>query len=183
MTETNASPPEPPTRTGLRKLATTLLWWIDPEENPSGVVYGTIAVGAVLAAESTRRDTFPDTIGATVTILCLYWVAHTYAGVTGDRLKTRETLSPSGLWRSLLHEAAIMKGAALPIAVLLVLWATPVTLSTAVTAALWTSAAALALFELVAAFRSPLSRSQRAWQVLLGSVLGAGVLLIRLLLH
>jgi hypothetical protein len=179
----DAQPADRPSRGGLRKLGTTVLWWIDPEENPSGVVYGTIAVGAVLAAESTRRDTFPDTIGATVLILALYWVAHTYAGVTGDRLKTRHTLSVRGLWRSLLHEAAIMKGAALPIGVLLVLWATPVTLSTAVTAALWTSAVALALFEMVAAFRTRLSVAQRALQVLLGSLMGAGILIIRLLLH
>ncbi|HXQ44883.1 MAG TPA: hypothetical protein VN816_09620 [Acidimicrobiales bacterium] len=60
-----------------------ILWWIDPEENPSGLVYGTIAVGAVLAAQSRRRDTFADTIGATVLILGLYWLAHSYAAVTG----------------------------------------------------------------------------------------------------
>ncbi len=175
--------PPHPRRRGLRALASTVLWWIDPEENPSGVVYGTIAVGAVLAAESTRRDTFPDTIGATVLILCLYWIAHTYAGVTGDRLKTRHTLSARALWRALLHEGAIVKGAALPVAVLLVLWATPVTLSTAVTAALWTSAVALALFEMVAAFRSRLTAAQRFPQILVGSLLGAGILVIRLLLH
>ena len=44
---------------GLRKLASTVLWWIDPEENPAGLVYGTIAVGVVLAAESTRRRHIP----------------------------------------------------------------------------------------------------------------------------
>jgi hypothetical protein len=168
---------------GIARAASTVLWWIDPQENPSGLVYGTIAVGAVLAAESTRRDTFPATIGATMLILLLYWMAHTYADVTGDRLKTRDTLTARTLWRSFLHEGTIMKGAALPIAVLLVLWATPVTLSTAVTAAMWTSAVLLALIEIVAAFRSHLSRAQTTVQVLIGSSLGAGVLLVRLLLH
>ena len=164
-------------------MATTVVWWIDPEENPSGLVYGTMAVGTVLAAESARRDTFPDTIGATVLILCLYWVAHTYAGVTGGRLKTRETLSARRLWETLVREAAIIKGAALPIGVLLVLWATPVTLTTAVTAAMWTSAMLLGLIELVAALRSRLSAPRTALQVLIGSLLGAGVLLVRVLLH
>ncbi len=170
-------------RRGVRKVTSTILWWIDPEENPSGLVYGTIAVGAVLAAQSTRRDTFADTIGATVLILCLYWLAHSYATVTGQRLKTRQTLSARALGRSLLHEGTIVKGAALPVAVLLVLWAAGVSLNTAVTAALWTSAVALAVFEFVAAFRSHLSRAQTVVQVLIGSVLGAGVLLIRVLLH
>ncbi len=91
---------------------------MEPEDNPSGVIYGTIAVGAVLAAESTRRETFADTIEATVIILGLYWLAHTYATVVGDRLKTRETLSSGRLWRAFLHEGAIVKGAAIPIAVL-----------------------------------------------------------------
>jgi hypothetical protein len=183
MTDSDPEPPDREPRLVHRGVFATVLWWIDPEENPSGLVYGTVAVGAVLAAESTRRDTFPDTIGATVLILCLYWMAHTYAAVTGDRLRTRETLSAPGLWRSFLHEATILKGAALPVVVLLVLWATPVTLDTAVTAALWTSAVLLALIESVAAFRSHLSASETVAQVLMGSLLGAGVLLVRVLLH
>jgi hypothetical protein len=183
MTNRAPSPSGPQAHRGLRKIATTVVWWIDPEENPSGVVYGTIAVGAVLAAESVRRDTFPDTIGATVLILLLYWVAHTYATVTGNRLQRRDALSFGALWRSFLHEGAIAKGAALPVAVLVVLWATPVSLNVAVTAALWTSAVSLALFEAVAAFRSPLTAAQRAGQILAGSLLGAGILAVRLLLH
>jgi hypothetical protein len=183
MSDNDPEPPDHEPRLVHRGVLSTLLWWIDPEENPSGLVYGTVAVGAVLAAESTRRDTFPDTIGATVLILCLYWMAHAYATVTGDRLQSRETLSARRLWRSFLHEATILKGAALPIAVLLVLWATPVTLSTAVTAALGTSAVLLALIESVTAFRSHLSASETAVQVLLGSLLGAGILLVRVLLH
>jgi len=167
----------------MRSAVHTVLRWIEPETNPSGVVYGAIAVGAVLAAESTRRDTFPDTIGATVLVLLLYWLAHTYAGVTGDRLKTRESLSARSLWQSFVRQSAIAKGAAPPVVVLLILWPTPVTLNTAVVAALWTSAASLAFFEIVAAFRSAMSARQRALQILMGSVLGAGVLVVRLLLH
>ena len=173
----------PRARNGMGTAVKSILRWIEPEENPAGVVYGTIAVGTVLAAESTRRDTFPDTIGATVLVLLLYWLAHTYAGMTGDRLKSRESLSWPSVWRSFVHEAAIAKGAALPVAVLLVLWTTPVTLNTAVIVALWTSAASLALYEVVAAFRSSLSARDRFVQVLTGSLLGAGVLVVRLLLH
>jgi len=55
-----------------------------------------------------------------------------------------------------------------------VLWATPVTLSTAVTAAMWTSAVVLALFETVAAFRSPLNGAQKATQVWWARFSGAG---------
>jgi hypothetical protein len=180
----NSDPQSPGPGTGrLTRLATAVVWWIDPEENPSGLVYGTIAVGAVLAAESTRRDTFGDTIGATVLVLALYWIAHAYARVTGDRLRTRQTLTARDFRRSLVREATIMKGAVLPVAVLLVLWAAGVSLTTAVTAGLWTSAVALAAFEMVTALRSHLGSAQTAVQVLVGSLLGAGILVVRLLLH
>ena len=59
MTSADASSSEPETpdtaRPARRKIWSTVLWWIDPEENPAGVVYGTIAVGAVLAVEGPRR--------------------------------------------------------------------------------------------------------------------------------
>ncbi len=156
---------------------------MEPEDNPSGVIYGTIAVGAVLAAESTRRETFADTIEATMLILGLYWLAHTYATVVGDRLKTRDSLSASGLWRASLHEGAIVKGAAIPIAVLVVLWASGVSLASAVTAALWSSAGALAVFEIMATLRSRVTGARRLTQIVVGALLGAGVLLVRVVLH
>jgi hypothetical protein len=156
---------------------------MEPEDNPSGVIYGTIAVGAVLAAESTRRETFADTIEATLLILGLYWLAHTYATVVGDRLKTRDTLSAGGLWRALLHEGAIVKGAAIPVAVLVLLWASGVSLASAVTAALWSSAGALAVFEIIATLRSRVTGARRLTQIVVGALLGAGVLLVRVVLH
>jgi hypothetical protein len=180
-----SSEPEPSdtARQSRRKILSTVLWWIDPEENPSGLVYGTIAVGAVLAVEGPHRETFVDTIGATLIILGLYWMAHAYARVTGRRLQTRQTLTAGTFWESLRHEGAIVKGAVFPIAVLLILWAAGVSLTTAVTAGLWTSAVILVLFEIVAAVRSHLSPTETAIQVLVGSLFGAGILVLRLLLH
>ena len=179
-------PSEPTHRTpppGNGGLASAILKWLEPEDNPSGVIYGTIAVGAVLAAESTRRETFADTIEATVIILGLYWLAHTYATVVGDRLKTRGSLSVRRLWRALLHEGSIVKGAAIPIAVLGVLWGAGVSLQTGVTAALWSSAVALVGFEIIATVRSRVTGAQRFLQIAVGALLGAGVLLVRVVLH
>ncbi len=157
--------------------------WVEPDDNPSGVIYGTIAVGAVLAAESTRRETFVDTIEATVLVLVLYWFAHTYARLVGDRLKTRDALSADALWRALLREGSIMKGALIPIAVLAMLWAAGVSLATGVTGALWSSAAALSVFEIIATMRSRATGAQRVTQILIGMLLGVGVLLVRVVLH
>ena len=157
--------------------------WIEPEDNPSGVVYGTIAVGAVLAAESTRRESFADTVVATLIVLALYWVAHTYATVVGRRLTTRQALSARGWWEAFVHEGAIVKGAAIPIAVLGALWAAGVSLDTAVVAALWASALVLTLFEVVATARSHATGAQRALHVLVGVAMGGSILLVRAVLH
>jgi hypothetical protein len=183
MTDLPQEPAHHRSRPGIGTIASAISKWVEPEDNPAGVIYGTIAVGAVLAAESTRRETFAETIEATALILGLYWLAHTYATVVGDRLKTRETLSPGRLWRALLHEGAIVKGAAIPIAVLALLWGAGVSLQAGVTAALWTSALALAAFETIATVRSRVTGAQRFVQIFLGALLGAGVLLVRVVLH
>ena len=183
MTDTPSEPARHLLRSGIGGIASAISRWVEPEDNPSGVIYGTIAVGAVLAAESTRRETFADTIEATLLILGLYWLAHTYATVVGDRLKTRDSLSADALWRAFLHEGSIVKGAAVPIAVLAMLWAAGVSLATGVNGALWSSAAALAFFEIVATLRSRATGAQRLTQILVGALLGAGVLLVRVVLH
>jgi len=55
--------------------------------NPAGLIYGTIAVAALLAAESARRETYVETVGAVLITLLLYWLAHSYAGFTGERVR------------------------------------------------------------------------------------------------
>lgn len=183
MNDSQLGPAPTSARFGLRSLASALSRWVEPEDNPSGVIYGTIAVGAVLAAESTRRETFADTIGATVLVLGLYWIAHAYATVVGTRLKTRQSLSGKGLWKAFVHEAAIVKGAAIPIAVLIVSWLSGVSLAAGVTASLWSSAVTLTVFEAIAVVRSRVTGFQGLAQILVGALLGAGVLLVRVVLH
>ena len=41
--------------------------------NPGRLVYGTIAVGALLAAESARQETYVETVFAVAITLLLYW--------------------------------------------------------------------------------------------------------------
>lgn len=153
--------------------------WVDPEDNPSGVVYGTIAVGALLAAESTRRDTFAETIGATVIALVMYWLAHAYSEVVGHRLAPGPAPSSASMMgRALVHELAIVKGATLPTAVLVICWLAGVNLTTAVAAALWTSAGTLGYFEVVAALSTRGRWHRVVLESFFGISLGAGILLL-----
>ena len=50
--------------------------------NVGGLVYGTITVAALLAAERAQRETYPETVGAVLIAIALLWVAHAYAEYT-----------------------------------------------------------------------------------------------------
>lgn len=45
-------------------------------ENPGDAIYGAIAVGVLLAAETPRRETYARTVAAVTITLLLYWLAH-----------------------------------------------------------------------------------------------------------
>ena len=126
-----------------------------PEESTSGVVYGIIVVAALLAAESGRHESYLDTVASAAIAAALYWLAHAYAELLGHRLEQRERLTAGALGRALAHDRAILRGAALPLAVLAVCWATGAAQQTAVTAALWTTIASLVAFELLAGRTRP----------------------------
>jgi len=154
-----------------------------PAENPSGVVYGIIAIGALLAAESGRHETYLDTVGSAALAACLYWLAHAYATLLGRRLVRREVLTATTLWRALIHDWAIFRGAAVPLAALMIAWATGAAQETAVTAALWSAVAAVVAFELAAGIRSRARPAELALEVGVGLVMGVGILALKILLH
>lgn len=146
-------------------------------------MYGTIAVGALLAAESARSETYPRTVGAVVITLLVYWLAYSYAELLGQRLKAGFGLTPSGLLRTMLHELPILLGASIPLAAVLICWAVGASLSAGVTAAVWTSAAVILTFECAAAFHARLSGSRLLLQSLAGALLGSLIIVLRALLH
>jgi hypothetical protein len=156
---------------------------IVPAQNPSGVVYGIIAIGALLAAESGRHESYLDTVGSALIAACLYWVAHAYATVLGRRLVHREPLTATTLWRALIHDWAIFRGAAVPLAALVIAWAAGATQEAAVTAALWCAVATVVAFELVAGIRSRARPAELALEVGVGLVMGLGILALKILLH
>jgi hypothetical protein len=149
----------------------------------AGVVYGIVAIGALLAAESGRHETYVDTVGSAALAACLFWLAHAYATLLGRRLIHREVLTPITLWRALTHDWAIFRGAAIPLAALVIAWAAGAAQETAVTAALWCAVATVVAFELVAGIRSRARPAELALEVGVGLVMGLGILALRILLH
>jgi len=154
-----------------------------PAENPSGVVYGMIVIGALLAAESGRHESYLDTLGSALIAAALYWLAHAYASVLGRRLATQEPLTAKALRGALVHDWALVRGAAIPLLVLLLAWATGAAQATAVTAALWSVVVSLIAFELIAGIRSKATSGELALEVGVGVALGLGILALKIVLH
>jgi hypothetical protein len=148
-----------------------------------------ITIGALLAAESGRHEGYPDTIGSAVIALGLYWLAHAYASVLGERIAAEERLTPRVLARALAHDLAIVRGAAIPLLALLLAWVLGAAQATAVNAALWSAVACVVAFELLAGLRSRAGRrhSIGAGELVLeagvGITLGLAILALKALLH
>lgn len=159
-----ATPSDSPSSTGpLQPLGA----WLEPEANPGGVVYGVLAVGTLLAAEGARRETYPFVLEASALALVPYWLAHAYARYFGERTGSETAFSPRQFLRVVVHEAALLKGAAVPVAALLVVWIFRSTLSLGVTIALSTAALELVLLEVAIGVRRKRSPMELAFAIFL----------------
>jgi hypothetical protein len=130
-----------------------------------------------------RDETFLDDVLAVAVALVLYWLAHAYADALGERLEGGRTLSVSQLARHLSSTATMLRGAGIPVVVLLASRAIGASASVAVLAALISAAATLVLLETVAAARQRLALPELLLQVGVGVMLGAGVLAVRVVLR
>ncbi|MGO9821935.1 MAG: hypothetical protein ACLPTJ_14980 [Solirubrobacteraceae bacterium] len=151
--------------------------------NLAPAIYGTVAVGSVLAVESAQRETYLETVGAVLIALVLYWLAHSYAEFASRRLQWSQPITLAGLRQTMASELSILAGAALPIVVLLVSWAAGARLARGVTAAIWTSAVMIVTVEIVAGVRAKQSGRHLARQVGVGALLGVLIIALRVTLH
>jgi TM2 domain-containing membrane protein YozV len=153
------------------------------EENPSRLIYGIIVIAALLAAESGHHESYLDTVVSAVITTALYWFAHSYAELLGERLALQERLTWANLAGALAREAAIVRGAAVPLAALVIAWVTGATQQTGVTAALWSAIASLVAFELIAGVHSRLGVRDLVLEGCAGAAMGVAILALKIILH
>ncbi|HVA75014.1 MAG TPA: hypothetical protein VNF71_10675 [Acidimicrobiales bacterium] len=151
--------------------------------NPGGVLYGVLAVATVIAAESTRKETFGKLLLASTITMGLYWAAHAYSHHWASRLHKAGEWTLGEIKNSLRYEASILLGAALPLAVLAGGWIAGTSTETAVTLVLWTAGLELVALEVVPGIRRQLRLRDLAIQSLLGISMGVGILGLRFVLH
>jgi hypothetical protein len=166
-----------------RRAGERVAEWIVPGRNPAGAVYGLITIGALLAAESGLRETYPETVGSAAIAVLLYWFAHSYADVLGLRLSRQRRLGWRELWHAFVQDWAIVRGATVPLLALLIAWATGAGQASAVTAGVWAAVVSLIAFEVAAGIRSRARPAELMLEVLVGATMGLAILALRALLH
>jgi hypothetical protein len=140
-------------------------------------------IAALLAAESGLHDSYLDTLASAVIAVAVYWLAHAYADVLGRRLSVHERLTARALVRALGRESAILRGAALPLLVLVLAWAAGATQQTGINAALWSAIASLFAIELIAGIRSQATPGELALDVAVGTAMAVAIIALKVILQ
>ncbi len=150
-----------------------------PAGNAAGVVYGVITVGTLMAAESGRHESYLDAFASAVFAVLLYWLAHSYADLLGRRLETGERLTVRTLGRTLAHDWAIVRGAAIPLLALLIAWLVGASQESGVTAALRTAVVTIVVFELLAGIRARSTPGELLLKAAVGVTMGIAILAVK----
>lgn len=148
-----------------------------------GLVYGTIVVATLLAAESARSETYGKTVGAVILAVLTYWLAVSYAHYSGERLEREEAFHPRAFGRAALSEVTLLMGAAPELLAVLIVWAAGGSLTLAVQVGVWVAAAFIVVAELITGVRADLHGRALVRQTLVGAVVGLMIVALRLLLH
>jgi hypothetical protein len=150
-----------------------------PAGNAAGVVYGVITVGALMAAESGRHETYFDAFASALFATLLYWLAHAYSDLLGRRLSSGERLTVASLGRTLAHDWAIVRGAAIPLLALAIAWLAGASREAGVTAALRTAVVTVVVFELLAGVRAKSTPGELLLKGAVGVTMGLTILAVK----
>jgi hypothetical protein len=161
----------------------TILERLVPTRNPDAAIYGLLTIGPLLTAETALHENYIDTVGTAVIALGLTWLAHGYATMVARTLDGSERLGAAALARALAHDLAIVGGAVVPVLVIVACWLAGADEADAVSAAVWSTLACLVLFGLLAGLRSSSTLGELVFGVGVGLVMGAGILVLRVILH
>jgi hypothetical protein len=157
--------------------------WFVPERNPADSVYGLVAIGALLAAESGLHETYRDTVISAVIAAILYWLLHAYSTVLGLRLTSQWRMGRRAIGRALAFHQPVLRGAAIPVAVLIVAWISGASQSNAVLLALWGVVVSLIALEIAAGIRVRAAPAELALEAGFGLAMGLGLLVLKIILH
>ncbi|HEY7619373.1 MAG TPA: hypothetical protein VH834_06335 [Solirubrobacteraceae bacterium] len=85
---------------------------VPEEQNPARAIYGTILVMAVIAALAHDESiTSAELIAGVAATTIVFWIAHVYAEVLGNRLHEDNPMNWANAWSAIQHEWPIVQAA------------------------------------------------------------------------
>jgi hypothetical protein len=150
--------------------------------DPGAAVYGTLTVGAVLAAESSRDLHLLSALFGAAIAVVLYWLAHAYSAGMSRRLSNKTPLTWSGFRSDLRREWGIIEGATIPLAPAFVAALFGMKPAAVYVLGLWIVAVSLMAYELLAGLAIGLKRWALVGQTAIGAVLALGIVALKALL-
>ena len=151
-------------------------------ENPGGIAYGAILVGALLAAESGHPETYREAIASGLVGAVVFWLLHAYASALGRRVAYQERLTVGVLMRSLREEWTIIPGAAIPLLTIVIAGLAGAGLEKAVSVGIWASVASIIVLEVGAGVNAGARGTELVLDATIGAVLGGAILALKAIL-
>jgi hypothetical protein len=152
------------------------------EGDPGAAIYGTLTVGAVLAAESTRDIHLISALVGTSVAVVLYWLAHGYSAGMSRRLSNKTPLTWSGFRSDLRREWGIVEGATIPLVPTFIAAGFGMRPAAVYALGLWIVAISLIAYELLAGLAIGLKNWALLGQTAIGAVLAIGIVALKVLL-
>lgn len=155
-----------------------------PTRNPASAVYGTVLAGSLIAVQGEAEDI--SVLRLVVVVLVtqsVYWLAHSYAELVGERVETGVRPRRTDVRRLLGEQWPLVSASFLPLTVVALAWLLGSARGTAVLAGLWTSVVVLALWALVAGRRARLQPAELLLYVAVSAVFGLALVVLKVFVH
>ncbi len=169
--------------TGWRRVVLRVAHAVEPEGQAAEAIYGTLIAAAVLATAAGTESSSLGIVWSALIVLGLYWFAHVYADIVGERLRTR---SRPG-WRHLLSHAlrdwSMLRGALIPVIIFAVVRLAGASINSSVLTALWSTVFLLACWGLVAALRGGARGLELLLETVVCALFGVLVVVLKIYIH
>jgi hypothetical protein len=176
----SVSPKQPEPSPTLLDRAVAFLF---PLEGTNEMVYGLLLIGAILAAEGDRHESYETTLLATVLAALLAWLAHSYSTLFGRRIEEAQHMTLAALLAAMRRDMVLLRGGAVPVVALLGCWVLGLEQETGVTVAVSAVVAAIMLLEVVAALLAHLTLREFFVEVSVGVLYGVSIFMLKLFAH
>jgi small-conductance mechanosensitive channel len=155
-----------------------------PSRNPASAVYGTVLAGSLIAAEGARDSVdIPRLLGTVLVTQLVFWLAHVYADLVGQRVRSGRRPHWPDVRALLREEWSLVAASYGPLLAVGIAYVLGYGASSAVLAGLWATTAVLVLWAVLAGRRGRMRGAELALYVVLSGAFGCALVLLKALLH